>query len=160
MSQSDIAWVTVYDLAADHRYIESVQQATLTRPGYGLEPDPALFGSEEWWGALGSDRLPIHLVEGTICRVWWGSMGDWPMFALQNSEGVESEWTREGDRTRYAEGLRARVHYVLQRLKENSQMAAMGEGFRTQKVTVKIEVEASDRRSAGAVPGPFGNPSE
>jgi hypothetical protein len=44
-----VDWVTVYDLREDGHYVESVQHATLTWPGYGLDPDPALFGSNEWW---------------------------------------------------------------------------------------------------------------
>jgi hypothetical protein len=42
---SSVAWVTVYDLRDNREYVETVQDATLHRPGYGLDPNPALFGN-------------------------------------------------------------------------------------------------------------------
>lgn len=147
--------VTVYDLRDDSETARLVQEATLNRPGFGLQPIPALFASPEWWSALGSPELPLLQVAGTISNVFWGSMGDWPEFRLRGPDGQESTWTRMGDATRYVEGLRAEVHYVIQRFKEDSFAAQRGEPLE-HKVVVAVLVEDSDLRSASFGPGPGG----
>jgi hypothetical protein len=145
----------LYDLRRDGEGIERIQRATLTEPGFGLQPKPALFGSEDWWAAVGTERLPLHLVSGTISRVYWGSMGDWPEFALTSDDASETTWTRVGDISRYVEGLRTEVDFVLQWFKEDSFAAQQGMPLET-KVVVAIRVEQSDRRSDPRAPGPGG----
>jgi hypothetical protein len=145
--------VPVYDLRENVSHIAQVQEATLHRRGFGLQPIPALFGSDEWWAALGTPRLPLHSVTGTIARVFWGSMGDWPEFVLKADDSTETTWTREGDYTRYVEGLRCEVRYVVQRSKEDGPTAKMGWPL-DHNVVTKILVEESDLRSPKEPPGP------
>jgi len=147
--------ITVYDLHEDTRHIELVQAATLNRPGFGVQPVPALFGSKEWWSAIGSPQLPIHRVAGTISKVFWGSMGDWPEFILRSDDGTETTWTRQGDYTRYVEGLRVEVQYVVQLFKEDSSFARTGQPLE-HNVILRVLVEESERRSGSDAPGPGG----
>src|SRR6266511_3899049 len=49
-------WVPIYDLADDAETIRLVQRATLTTKEFGLEPEIALYGSDEWWRAIGDGR--------------------------------------------------------------------------------------------------------
>jgi len=150
-----VAWVTVYDLRNDDDRIRQIQEATLNRPGFGLEPDPALFGSEEWWQAVDDGHVKATVEEGLVSAVRWGSMGDWPVWCFQSAEGSESEWTREGDHTRYVEGIRARITTVIVRWKADSHLVRMGESA-AHKMLIKVELEDTDARSVRAAPGPFG----
>jgi len=109
----------IYDLRADKAHVRAMQEATKKRPDAGLAPDPALVGSWRWWRAIDSGRFPSTTVEGRIVRVFWASMGDWPMFTLESADGTTSDWTREGDYTRYVEGLEVRLQYVRQRFKDS-----------------------------------------
>jgi hypothetical protein len=152
---NDPIMVKVYDLRDDSKYVRQVQEATLTRAGFGLQPIPALFGSPEWWSALDSAALPLHRVTGTISNVYWGSMGDWPEFKLRNDDGAETTWTRQGDHTRYVEGLRGEAHYVMQLFKEDFHSAQQGRSLE-HPVVVAVFVEESDLRSAPIGPGPGG----
>jgi hypothetical protein len=147
--------VTVYDLREDSETARLIQEATLNRPGFGLQPTPALFASPDWWSALGTSPLPLQKAAGTISNVYWGSMGDWPELKLRSPDGEETTWTREGDPTRYVEGLRAEVHYVIQLFKEDSYSAQRGEPLE-HPVVVAVLVEDSDARSAPIGPGPGG----
>lgn len=47
----------VYDLREDRSRSAAVQRATLADQDFGFVPDPASFGSPEWWTAVesGSD---------------------------------------------------------------------------------------------------------
>lgn len=73
-------WVVVYELASDHAQIAAMQKAMLGPTDFGVSPRPALAGTSDWWRAIEQGQLPIHVLEGTISRVFWGSMGDWPKF--------------------------------------------------------------------------------
>ena len=139
----------VYDLRTDHRRIEAAKN---------IAPDPAVFGSEEWWSALGSAALPLHRIEGRLARVYWGSMGDWPEFELVDSSGALTTWTRMGDVSRYVEGLNAAVEYVMVSLKDPFPipgMETLGLPDEHPQV-VRVLLEASDRRSDPRAPGPGG----
>ncbi len=48
---------TVYALRDDIETIASIQRATLETEEYGLEPEPALFGSADRWAAI--DRADL-----------------------------------------------------------------------------------------------------
>jgi hypothetical protein len=146
-------WHLAYDLARDEGRIRAVQQASLTKPGFGFPVEPALFGSPEWWDLVERRRFPATTVEGSISRVFWASMGDWPEFTLTSADGSETNWTREGDLRRYVEGLRARVRYVELERKPDAAFTPT-EGVR--KVVLGIWIEQSDRRSPAIAPGPGG----
>lgn len=111
-------WDIAYDLAEDYDTIALVQRATLTTKEFGLVPDVALYGSDEWWAAIADGRIPRHEVRGTISRVFMSGHGDWPEFELDSS-GVKSRWTRLGNQALYVEGREAKVEYVLQRPRKN-----------------------------------------
>lgn len=149
----------VYDLRADKVHVRHMQEATRTRPDVGLAPIPALVGSWRWWRAINSGRYPSTILEGTIAKVYWGSMRDWPMFTLRTVDGDTSDWTREGDHTRYVEGLAVRLQYVVQRYKDSVPDRTLG-GKRETNLVIRTWLEASDLRSDATGPGPFGSPPE
>lgn len=107
-------WVKVYDLKEDLETIQLVQRATLNTKEFGLEPDVALYGSDEWWRAVSDGRIATHSVSGTISRVYMSGHGDWPEFEV-DSGGEKTRWTRVGDQSLYEPGSRVKVEYVLQK---------------------------------------------
>jgi hypothetical protein len=107
-------WVKVYDLMEDTETIQLVQRATLNTKEFGLEPDVALYGSDEWWRAVDDGRIATHSVSGTISRVYMSGHGDWPEFEV-DSGGEKTRWTRVGDQSLYEPGRPVKVEYVLQK---------------------------------------------
>lgn len=112
-------WVKVYDLAEDQETIRQIQRATLSTEQFGLEPDVALFGSEEWWAGVKDGRIPRHELQGVISRVYMSSHNDWPVFEVDAS-GVKSSWTRYGPDDLYRVGNEIRLEYVVQKRKKNT----------------------------------------
>jgi hypothetical protein len=148
---ASVEWVSVYDFADDQAKIEAMQRATLGPTDFGVSQEPALVGSAEWWRAISEGGLPRETIEGTIASVYWGSMGDWPEFEIRSADGLTSRWTREGDVTRYVVGLRVRLTLTRQRWKAPRQL--LGD---TSSIVLRVEIEASDRRSDRQAPGPGG----
>jgi hypothetical protein len=109
-------WVVVYDLATDQETISQVQRATLTTKDFGVVPEVALLGSDEWWAAIEDGRIPKHEVTGSISRLFMTGHGDWPEFEL-DSNGTKTTWTRLGNQVVYAEGKGAKIEYVMQKLR-------------------------------------------
>lgn len=145
--------VTVYSFEQDTAaYVAAMQKASLDTSNFGLSPSPALVGTPEWWRAANDGTLVRTVVNGTISRVYWGSMGDWPEYELTADDGSKSTWTREGDFARYVEGLRARITFVLHPWKVPDQH---GLGPASE-VVLTVEIEESDRRSDPHAPGPGG----
>lgn len=138
----------LYSLREDSETVAAVQKATLETREFGLEPDPALFGSADWWAAIESGRLPNHEIEGMISKVYWGSMNDWPEFEITAATGETTTWTRLGDHTRYVEGLQVRLSYVDQSFKREVL------GSHTTNHVVEVWVEESLVRSSRYAPGP------
>jgi hypothetical protein len=149
----------VYNLRDDKVHVRHMQEATKNRPDVGLAPIPALVGSRRWWRAVNSGRYPSATLEGSISKVYWGSMGDWPMFTLRAKDGETTDWTREGDHTRYVEGLAVRLQYVVQRYKDSVPDASLA-GSRETKLVIRTWIEPSALRSEARGPGPFGPPSD
>jgi hypothetical protein len=145
---------SVYRLRDDTERINSIQKATLETADYGLVPEPALLGSSDWWEAIADGRLPLQTAQGTITRVFWGSMGDWPEFQLTTSNGDVVGWTRQGDITRYVEGLQIQVTYVIQSHKPSAPVLS----DRPARIVIEIMVEESPVRSRGFGPGPHWRP--
>lgn len=148
-------WVTVYDLRQDTQLVSSIQEATRRRPGYGLDPSPALLGTPEWWHAVADGRIPSRVEEGLVAAVQWGSMGDWPEWVFRRHDGEERSWTREGDYTRYVEGLRARIRVVTVRWKAGAPAVLQLGHDREHDMLIAVELEASNQRSPRHGPGPF-----
>ncbi len=107
-----LEWHLAYDLARGAEQIERTQEGTLTKPGFGFQVEPALFGSPEWRRLIERGALPAREQAGVIRRVYSGSMGDWP----ESSSGLPPTPQRRrgpgGDVRRYVEGLHARIHYL------------------------------------------------
>jgi hypothetical protein len=130
-----------------------MQAATLGATDFGVSPKPALVGTPEWWQAIEHGQLPANPLEGTISNVYWGSMGDWPEFEVLVPDGTRSRWTREGDVSRYVEGLGVRLTFVLHPWKVPKDELGLGDAS---KIVLQIDIEASDKRSDPRAPGPGG----
>lgn len=111
-------WVKVYDLSEDDELIEKVQNATLNTNDFGLVPEIALYGSEEWWEAISSGLIQTHLVEGVITDVFSSGDSNWPQFEIDDN-GRKTVWTRFGNQNLYEVGRRAKIEYVQQKPKKS-----------------------------------------
>lgn len=134
-------WVKVYDLAEDQETIHLIQKATLTTEDFGLVPEIALFGSDEWWWAIQDGRIPHHELEGVITRVFMSGHGDWPEFEIEAS-GEKSRWTRLGPDALYRVGNGVRLEYVFQKARKHWL------GSREQKQVLRIFVKATAQAPA------------
>jgi hypothetical protein len=145
-------FIRTYSLEQDRARIEAMQKASLDATNFGLSLVPALVGTPEWWLATQDGSLAHGVVSGMTSRVYWGSMGDWPMCEVTANDGSKSDWTREGDIARYAEGLQVRFTFVLHPWKTPDQHGLGG----ASKIVLTVDVEDSDRRSDPRAPGPGG----
>jgi hypothetical protein len=146
-------FVWIYAFEQDQTRIDAMQKASLSATDFGVGPLPALVGTPEWWRATQDGSLARVTVSGTISRVYWASMGDWPECEVTSDDGSRSTWTREGDIARYVEGLRVRIIYVLHPWKVPHQEHGLGD---LSKIVLTVDVEDSDRRSDPRAPGPGG----
>jgi hypothetical protein len=149
-------FVRIYSFEQDQTRIDAMQKASLGTNNFGVSSLPALVGTPEWWLATQDGLLARTIVSGTISRVYWGSMGDWPECEVTSDDGAKSTWTREGDISRYVEGLRAQIVYVLHPWKTSDQEVRLPGGS---KIVLTIEIEESDRRSTRARPVPVASDS-
>jgi hypothetical protein len=131
-------WVVAYDLAADCDAVALVQRATLTTKDFGLVPEVGLFGSNEWWAAVGNGRIRKCEVRGRISRLFMTGHGDWPEFEVVSGD-VKTTWTRLGRQNLYVEGHEVRVEYVWQRLRR----VGLGEQKQILRVLVRNPCDAS-----------------
>jgi hypothetical protein len=148
-----VSLIRIYDLREDRQRIEHMQGASINRPDMGLALEPALVASDEWWSMVKEGILPETVIDGMIRRVYWASMGDWPEFEVQASDGARSTWTREGDISRYVEGLSVRLGFVLHPWKKPLINFKMGTDS---SLVTFIDIEESTRRSDPRAPGPGG----
>lgn len=74
-----------------------MQEATRGRPDAGLAPVPALIGSWRWWRAIKTGKLETVVVEGTITKVLWTGMGDYPEFSMVDANGETKRRRRATD---------------------------------------------------------------
>jgi hypothetical protein len=146
-------FVKIYSFEQDQTRIDAMRKASLSATDFGVSSLPALVGTPEWWRAIQDGSLSRMIVSGTISRVYWGSMGDWPECEVTSDDGSKSTWTREGDITRYVEGLQMRIIYVLHPWKVSDQECRHGG---PSKIVLTVEIEDSDRRSDPQAPGPGG----
>ena len=111
--------ITIYRLKLDKDFIKRVQAATLTTEQFGIQPTHGLFGSRQWWESIRSGKLPVHHLEGIICKVYMGSMNDWPEFTMRTDDGRESSWSRYANDPAFAAlytiGRRIEIDYVIER---------------------------------------------
>ncbi len=146
-------YIPLYDVAQELELVAQLQRVSLSDTEFGYAPQP-LIGSAEWWQEIRTGKRPKVVVEGEIEHASWGSMGDWPEFTIRSGDEV-TEWTCEGDVRRYVPGLRARVTYVEQPLKQSK--SRLGDAYGQAILT--IEVEDSPLRAPGVGRRP-GSPPE
>ena len=79
-------------------------------------------------------------------------MRDWPEFEIVSDSGERTKWTREGDLSRYVEGLRVRLCHTRHPWKVPDRF---GLGTHST-LTLRIDLEESDKRSDPRAPGPGG----
>lgn len=139
-------WDTVFDIRNEAEMVRHIQRATLETEDYGFLPEPALFGSPEWWAAVADGRVSTHTREGIVADVRWESMGDWPAWTFRDHDGRESRWTREGDPTRYVDGLAARITCAVVSWKPTSQFVIHGEPAIHDQL-IRVDLERSERRN-------------
>jgi hypothetical protein len=146
-------FVTVYSFEQDQTRIDAMQKASLNATNFAASLLPALVGTPEWWRATQDGSLVHMIVSGTISRVHWGSMRDWPECEVTSDDGSKSTWTRQGDITRYVEGLQVRIIYVLHPWQVPDQDHRHGG---PSKIVLTVDIEDSDHRSDPRAPGPGG----
>mgnify|MGYP003332744306 CR=1 FL=1 len=86
----------IYDLADDHDLVSKVQRATLTTTDFGIIPEIALYGSQEWWQAIRDGRIPQHVIDGVISDVFTSGESNWPLFEI-DCGGSKTVWTSGED---------------------------------------------------------------
>jgi hypothetical protein len=141
--------IRVYDFRDQHEKIAAMQRTSLTGDD-GLEPQP-LVASDDWWKQIAAGAMPAVRLDGTITRVYWASMADWPEFEIRDAGGEISSWTRWGDVRRFVEGLSVSVEYVEHPWKPSS----VGLGTHS-RIVLAQSVEQSLVRAAAIAPGPGG----
>lgn len=151
--EQPMRFVKIYSLEQDQTRIDAMQKASLSATDFGVNSLPELVGTPEWWRATQDGSLARMILSGTISRVYWGSMGDWPECEVTSDDGSKCTWTREGDITRYVEGLQVRIIYVIHPWKVSDQEYRHGG---PSKIVLTVEIEDSDRRSDPRAPGPGG----
>ena len=109
-------WDLEYDLAQDRAKVEHWRDVTLGETDFGLSPEPAIVGSDEWWDLIRGGSIPVQSVEGT-CRPLWTSMGDYPGLEVLEPSGRKTNWTRLGDRRQYCLGRGIKLYWVEHRWK-------------------------------------------
>lgn len=134
MNTTHMTMTRIYDLADDHELVEKVQSATLTTTDFGIVPEVALYGSQEWWQAINDGRIPQHVIDGVICDVFTSGESNWPQFEI-DCNGHKTVWTRFGNPQLYEIGQRVKLAYVVQRPKKSW----TGDPF--QKEVLSIDVE-------------------
>jgi hypothetical protein len=141
-----VEWIKIYDLGEDRDDVNELLKATLKS---GLQPEPAIFGSPEWWRGIERGELESHWVDGVINRPLWTGMNDFPEVELVEPSGGFSLWERFGDVTQYSKGRGIRIRWVWQRLKKPV------EGLDGIKVVLEVWLEAGAwRPTAPYGPGP------
>ena len=139
--------ITIYNLKMDKRWIELVQNASLHRDDCGLTTEPTLFGTPEWWSFVGTEKLPVHTIEGVITRVFISGHNDFPEFEVD--DGTEkTHWERRGEDSAFTVGRRIRIRYVEMAFKR----PVRGLGKRSKDV-LTIEVDESIGTANQAVVG-------
>ena len=56
-------WKKIYNLIDEPDEIEITQKASISSGTEGLSQIPALFGSEDWWKLVGTDLLPLRIIQ-------------------------------------------------------------------------------------------------
>ena len=114
--ESDL--IKIYDLKMDKERVRQIQKATLETTEFGLVPDPALFGSDEWWGAIKLGRIPVQTVKGVISRVFMSGHNDFPEFEIDDGK-EKTQWERRGIEEAYTVGRSVLLKYVIQKFKKS-----------------------------------------
>ena len=129
----------IYNLKNDVKYIKSLQQATLSKNGYGLKNTHGLVGSKEWWNNIKTGDLKLEIYEGKINKVIMAGHNDYPMFELRTEQGASYKFYRyvdcESYDSYYKVGANVKVSFVIQEFKRPSHDMASSE------IITSIEIE-------------------
>lgn len=112
-------WLKIYDLLEESEEIRITQKASLEGSDYGLSKEPALFGSKKWWNLIGTDVLPLHLIEGVITDIYLSGHCDYPQFEVNDGKR-KTQWEIFGDQSNYLLGSNIRIDYVEMEFKASA----------------------------------------
>jgi hypothetical protein len=110
--------IKIYDLKRDDERVRQIQQATLEKTDFGLVPDPALFGSSEWWQAIKLGIIPVQTIKGVISKVFMSGHNDFPEFEIDDGK-EKTQWERRGIEEAYTVGRSVPLKYVVQKFKKS-----------------------------------------
>ena len=96
-------WFEVYNLQEEKDEISRIQIASLSSGPAGFLIKPALFGSKEWWGYVGTKKLPICNINGIITNLYMSGHNDFPEFEVTEG-GEKTYWEIYGDQKFYKIG--------------------------------------------------------
>jgi hypothetical protein len=108
----------IYNLKNDNRLILLIQESALDKKsklGLKIEND-LLFGATEWFDAIKSGLIPIHVITGIVSRVYMSGHNDYPEFEIENEAG-KTIWERLGNQEVYKVGENIELSYVEQKYK-------------------------------------------
>ena len=108
----------IYNLKHDKLLVKRVQEVSLdpkSSNGFKIE-DGLLFGSPEWFHAIEIGKIPSETINGTLSRVYMSGHNDYPEFEV-DSDGIKTQWTREGDDSAYVVNRQVKLTYVIQKFK-------------------------------------------
>ena len=101
----------IYSLKGDARTIRLIHEATQNTERYGVVSEYGLFGSDEWWSAVGENKIESKFIEGKISKVYMAGHNDFPEFKVVSND-EETSWERKGNEKLYKEGVQVRLEYV------------------------------------------------
>jgi hypothetical protein len=110
--------IKIYDLKRDQERVRQIQKATLETKDFGLVPDPALFGSPEWWQAIKLEKTPVLTIKGVISKVFMSGHNDFPEFEIDDGK-QKTQWERRGIEEAYTVGRGVLLKYVIQKFKRS-----------------------------------------
>ena len=111
-------WKKIYNLIDEPDEIEITQKASKSSGKEGLSQIPALFGSEDWWKLVGTDLLPLRIIQGIVSDLYLSGHLDYPQFEVDDGS-QKTQWDIYGGDSNYVLGTKVRIKYVLMEFKNN-----------------------------------------
>lgn len=100
----------IYDLREDSQRMQLMQKRAAS--GAAFSPrDPIPIGTDDWWNAIETGQIELHVVEGRIEAVYMSGHNDFPSFSVKSQE-VITTWPRVGNDAEYQPGRLCRIEYV------------------------------------------------
>jgi hypothetical protein len=126
-----------YKLQDDKEAIKRLQVVSDDKnSNFGLKTENGLLvGSYEWFNAIDTARIEKQTINGEISKVFMSGHNDYPEFEM-DSNGVKTNWTREGKDEHYKVGKKIELTYVTQKFKRPIDILGM-----TTKLIIEIRIE-------------------